>query len=74
MAQAPLLEIDGVSYPRVYSVSYVLFTDRDETGKPSTRARGGVIKVTRESDDKTEITRWATDSAKTNFKPGKVTI
>jgi hypothetical protein len=74
MAQPPKLEIDGVTYPRVYSLSYTLYTDRDETGKPSSMARGGVIKVMREADDKTEITRWATDSAKTNFKPGKVTI
>ncbi|MFQ6032854.1 MAG: type VI secretion system tube protein TssD, partial [Candidatus Zixiibacteriota bacterium] len=74
MAYPPKLEIDGVEYHRVYSLSYVLFTDRDETGKPSTRARGGVIKIMRESDDNTGICNWATDSAKTNFKPGKAVI
>jgi hypothetical protein len=72
MAQPPVLEIDGVTYHRVFAASYILYTDRDEAGKPSTQARSGVVKVTRESDGKTEICRWATDSAKTNFKPGKL--
>ena len=74
MARSPILEIDGVPYPHVYAVSYILYTEKDETGRPSDRARGGVIKITRESDDKSEICRWATDSAKSNFKPGKVTF
>lgn len=69
-----LLEIDGVKYPNVYAVSYILYTEKDETGKPSDRARPGVIKITRESDDKTDICRWATDSSKPNFKPGKITF
>jgi len=74
MAGIPMLEIDGVKYPNVYAASYILYTEKDETGKPSDRARGGVIKVTRQSDAKIDICRWATDSKKENFKPGKVTF
>ncbi len=72
MARRPTLTIDGVVYKNVYSVSYELYTARDETGRPSDRAHAGVIKVTRESDETTDIARWAMDSSKPNWKAGEV--
>jgi hypothetical protein len=74
MARRPALEIDGVVYKNVYFVSYHLYTAKDETGRPSDRAHAGVITIIRESDEKADIARWAMDSAKTNWKPGMVTI
>ena len=74
MARRPQLEIDGVVYKNVYQVSYSLYTAKDETGRPSDRAHAGVIKIVRESDDKTDIARWAMDSSKPNWKAGKVTF
>lgn len=72
MARRPTLEIDGVTYKNVYEVSYILYTAKDETGRPSDRAHAGVIRVKRESDDTTDIARWAMDSSKPNWKKGKV--
>lgn len=72
MARRPSLEIDGVVYTNVYSVSYHLYTAKDETGRPSDRAHAGVITIIRESDEKADIARWAMDSGKTNWKPGRV--
>jgi hypothetical protein len=74
MARRPTLEIDGVVYKNVYQVSYCLYTAKDETGRPSDRAHAGVIKITRESDEKSDIARWAMDSSKPNWKAGKVTF
>jgi hypothetical protein len=72
MARRPVLEIDGVVYKNVYEVSYELYTAKDETGRPSDRAHAGTVKITRESDENTDIYRWATDSSKPNWKSGKV--
>jgi hypothetical protein len=72
MARRPTLEIDGVVYKNVYEVSYVLYTAKDETGRPSDRAHAGVIRVKRESDETSDIARWAMDSSKPNWKAGKV--
>ena len=72
MARRPVLEIDGVVYKNVYEVSYELYTAKDETGRPSDRAHAGTIKVMRESDEKSDIARWAMDSSKPNWKAGKV--
>jgi len=72
MARRPVLEIDGVVYKNVYSVSYELYTAKDETGRPSDRAHAGTVKITRESDENSDIYRWATDSSKPNWKSGKV--
>jgi len=72
MARRPTLEIDGVVYKNVYEVSYVLYTAKDETGRPSDRAHAGTIRVKRESDEKSDIARWAMDSSKPNWKSGKV--
>jgi hypothetical protein len=74
MARRPALEIDGVVYTNVYEVSYKVYTAKDETGRPSDRAHAGVIKIKRESDEKSDIARWAMDSSKPNWKAGKVTF
>lgn len=74
MARRPVLEVDGVVYKNVYMVSYELYTAKDETGRPSDRAHAGTIKVTRESDENSDLARWAMDSSKPNWKAGKVTF
>jgi len=74
MARRPSLEVDGVVYKNVYEVSYKLYTAKDETGRPSDRAHAGIIKVKRESDEKSDIARWAMDSSKPNWKSGKITF
>ena len=74
MARRPTLEIDGVVYKNIYSVSYELYTSKDDTGRPSDRAHAGTIKILRESDENTDIARWAMDSSKPNRKQGKVTM
>ena len=72
MARRPTLEIDGVTYTNVYEVSYEIYTSKDETGRPADRARGGTIKITRESDKNDAIAGWAMDSSEVNWKPGSV--
>jgi hypothetical protein len=74
MARRPTLEIDGVGYKNVYSVSYELYTSKDETGRPTDRAHAGAIKIWRESDDTVDIARWAMDTSKPNWKGGKIGI
>lgn len=74
MARRPTLEIDGVVYRNVYEVSYGLYTAKDETGRPADRAHASVIKIRRESDESSDIARWAMDSSKPNWKAGKVTF
>jgi hypothetical protein len=72
MARRPTLEIDGVQYKNVYEVTYTIYTAKDDTGRPSDRAHAGTIKVARESDDNSDIARWAMDSSQPNWKAGKV--
>jgi len=74
MARRPTLEIDGVVYKNVYEVKYEIYTSKDETGRPSDRAHAGLIYVTRESDETSDICRWAMDSSQPNWKAGKVTL
>jgi len=74
MARRPVLEVDGVVYKNVYKVTYELYTAKDETGRPSDRAHAGTIKITRESDENSDLARWAMDSSKPNWKAGKVTF
>lgn len=74
MAVRPTLEIDGVPFKNVYEVSYKLYTAKDETGKPTDRAHAGVVRIRRESDENTDVARWAMDSSKPNWKKGKVTF
>lgn len=72
MARRPSLEIDGVPYLNVFEVTYSVYTSKDESGRPSDRAHGGLIKIRRQSNEKVDITRWAMDSSKPNWKKGKV--
>lgn len=72
MARRPTLEIDGVPYLNVFEVSYKLYTSKDESGRPSDRAHGGLIKIKRQSNDNVEIARWAMNSSKPNWKGGRV--
>lgn len=72
MARRPILEVDGVAYKNVYEISYELYTSKDETGRPTDRAHAGLIKVTRESDENSDISRWAMDSSQPNWKAGKI--
>jgi len=74
MAQQPELKIEGNRYPRCLEVSFSLYTEKDETGKPADRSRAGLIKVTREVTNNQDVFRWATDSSKKNFKGGQVTF
>ena len=74
MARRPLLEVDGVKFDNVYEVKYKLYTAKDETGRPSDRAHAGVIEILKESDENTDLARWAMDSSQTNWKAGKVTF
>jgi len=74
MARRPVLEVDGVVYKNVYKVGYELYTAKDETGRPSDRAHAGTIKITRESDENSDLARWAMDSSQPNWKAGKVVI
>ena len=74
MARRPTLEIDGSVYKNVYEVSYEIYTAKDETGRPSDRAHAGTIKILRESDENSNVARWAMDSSKPNWKAGKVTF
>ncbi len=74
MARRPALEIDGVPYVNVFEVSYSVYTAKDESGRPSDRAHAGLIKIKRQSNEKSDIARWAMDSSKPNWKKGKVTF
>ncbi len=71
-----ILEIDGVEYPRLLSVSYNIYTIKDDQGKPADIARAGTITITKESTNKNskDITRWACDSSEANYKSGKITF
>jgi hypothetical protein len=72
MARRPTLEVDGVPYKNVYAASYATNCAKDETGRPADCARGGLIRVWRESDDNTELANWAFNSDKDHLRSGKV--
>ncbi len=72
MARRPKLEIDGQTFKNVYMVEYDIYTSIDETGRASNRPRTGLIKITRESDENTDIARWATSAAKAALKDGNI--
>ncbi len=74
MARRPTLTIDGVVFKNVYSVSYSLYTAKDETGRPADRAHAGTIRIVRESDASSDVARWAMDSSKPNWNGGSVTF
>ncbi|HDR50725.1 MAG TPA: phage tail protein [Mariniphaga anaerophila] len=54
-------EVDGNKY-RVLSCSYSLHQDYDNTGRPSSTTRGGVVNLTIESTDDTSLFEWMCDS------------
>ena len=72
MARQPLLEINGVPYTHVYSITYSLSTGRDERGAPTMQPRAGLIKILRQADGKPDIAQWAASSAEESWKPGKI--
>jgi hypothetical protein len=72
MARRPSLEVDGVTYKNVQEVSYETNCASDETGRPSDCARGGLIRIMRESDENTELANWAFNSDKEHLRGGKV--
>jgi hypothetical protein len=46
----------------VLSASFALHQDTDATGRPSSITRGGLITVTVESNDKTDLFEWMCNS------------
>lgn len=54
-------EVDGNKY-RVLSCSYNMHQDYDNTGRPSSTTRGGVVNLTIESTDDTSLFEWMCDS------------
>ncbi len=74
MAHRPKVFVDGVEYPHVFEVSYRLYTQKDETGRPTDRAHAGTIRMRVESaeDGNVDLARWAMDTSKTNWKSGEV--
>lgn len=72
MARRPVLEVDGVPYKNCYEVSYETNCASDETGRPADCARGGIIRVSRESDENTELANWAFNSDKDHLRGGKI--
>ena len=65
------LDIDGAQY-RTLNCSYSLHQDIDETGRPSSVARGGVLNLVVESTDDTSLFEWMCDSYQR--KDAKVTF
>jgi hypothetical protein len=53
--------IDGNEY-NVLNCSFKLHQEVDETGRPSSVSRGGIIKVVIESTDDTSLFEWMCDS------------
>lgn len=55
------LDIDGDLY-RVLNCSFSFHQDTDETGRPSSIARGGVVNLVIESTEDTSLFEWMCDS------------
>jgi hypothetical protein len=55
------LDVDGTEY-RVLSCSYSLQQDTDDTGRPSSVTRGGVVNLCVESTEDTIFFDWMCDS------------
>jgi hypothetical protein len=64
-------EVDGNEY-RVLSCSYSLYQTTDDTGRPSSTARGGMVTIVVESTDDTTLFEWMCDSYMR--KDGKITF
>jgi hypothetical protein len=54
-------KVDGNDY-RVLNCSYHLHQDIDDTGRPSSTTRGGVVNLSVESTDDTTLFEWMCDS------------
>jgi hypothetical protein len=55
------LKVDGKEF-NVLSCNYNLYQDVDNTGRPSSETRGGLVNLIVESTDDTTIFDWMTDS------------
>ena len=61
MSFKSVFEVDGNSY-RVLKCDFALNQDIDNTGRPSSVARGGVVNIVIESTDDTSLFEWMCDS------------
>ncbi|MBN2173795.1 MAG: type VI secretion system needle protein Hcp [Prolixibacteraceae bacterium] len=63
MSFKAIFKVDGKEY-RVLNCSYSLHQEIDNTGRPSSTARGGVVNLVVESTDDTSLLAWMCDSYK----------
>jgi hypothetical protein len=61
MSFKAIFKIDGKEY-RVLSCSYSLNQQVDNTGRPSSVVRGGIVNLVTESTDDTSLFEWMCDS------------
>jgi hypothetical protein len=61
MSFKAIFKVDGNEY-RVLSCSYSFHQDIDNTGRPSSVTRGGVVNIVIESTDDTSLFEWMCDS------------
>lgn len=61
MSFKSIFKVDGNEY-RVLSCSFGLHQEIDNTGRPSSVARGGVVNLVIESTDDTSLFEWMCDS------------
>ncbi len=61
MSFKAIFKVDGNEY-RVLSCSYSLHQDIDNTGRPASVTRGGVVNLVVESTDDTSLFEWMCDS------------
>jgi hypothetical protein len=61
MSFKAIFKVDGNEY-RVLSCSYSFHQDIDNTGRPSSVTRGGVVNIVLESTDDTSLFEWMCDS------------
>ncbi len=64
-------EVDGNEY-RVLKCDYSMHQTTDDTGRPSSTARGGIVTIVVESTDDTTLFEWMCDSYMR--KDGKITF
>lgn len=61
MSFKAIFKVDGKEY-NVLSCNYSLHQEIDNTGRPSSVARGGVVNLVVESSDNTALFEWMCDS------------
>ena len=71
MSFKAIFKVDGNEY-RVLSCRYSLHQEIDNTGRPSSTTRGGVVNLVIESTDDTSLFEWMCDSYMR--KDGKITF